>query len=484
MSIILLILFIFISYVFLNYIKKFKNYGPKSLKGPIPLPIFGNLLSLLPLPHIPLTKYHETYGPVYRIWMGDKYTVSVNDIDIAKKIFIKNADCFMEHPETPTFKFYSCNYSNLVMGRGQNWKQRRDLVARSITKTKIKHIYTNLDQQLDGLLNCMDYHVKSGLPFTPRGNFSRFTMNNMLKLVMNDEIPYDHQGKSQGPMKDLIHQCEVLFTNLGSGNIGDFIDLLKPFLSIYYKLTNSCLPKILDIVGKVLQKHVDTFKEEYKSNPRDLFDVMLVEYDFDPLKYITIILIACDLLFAGSDTVAGSLEWANIFLCNYPEYQEKVYSELLCVVGKDRKVALSDRISTPFLNAFIKESSRFKTIGPFNIPRNCSQDIEIDDYFIPKDSQVILNFSGIAANTKYWDNPQVFDPTRHLEKNQEFSLFGYGQRQCVGSNFGQDELYLSLSNMILKYKFSSHDGNLINESEAFGLTLHPATIFKLKLEHR
>ncbi|KAF2075574.1 hypothetical protein CYY_003117 [Polysphondylium violaceum] len=483
MSIFWLLISVLITLIYFNYVKKLKNYGPKSLKGPMPLPVIGNFHNLgCTAPHIPLFKFHEVYGPIYRIWMGDTYTVVLNDLDLIRKMLVHNASNFMERLFTPTLEFYSGDFSSLAFSKMHDWKDKRNIVSRSLVKNKAKNIEM-VSNQVDNLLDCMEHYCKSNKPFPPRKNMQRFAMNTILKFVMNQEIPYDHQGVKDGPMKSLLTECDKVFIDLGTGKLGDYIDFMKPLLTLHYKWFDTKANKLRGIVLEEFKNHLSTFELENKENPRDLMDVMIGEFEGGESMDSTAVSMTLDIVLAGTDTIAGSLEWCLLFMANYPEYQEMAHKELEIVVGKGRKSMLADRISTPFVNAFIKESSRYKVVAAFSLPRVCSEDIEIDDYFIPKGSQILLNHTGIARNPEYWENPEIFDPTRHLKKNQEFSLYGYGPRNCIGQSLAQDKLYLAITNILLRFKVGSVDGNPIDETEIFGLTLHP-NLFNLKLSER
>ena len=50
-----------------------------------------------------------------------------------------------------------------------------------------------------------------------------------------------------------------------------------------------------------------------------------------------------DYLFPASTTVTATLNFATIFLLNYPEVQVKMQNELDAAIGRDRLPTLDDR---------------------------------------------------------------------------------------------------------------------------------------------
>jgi len=72
---------------------------------------------------------------------------------------------------------------------------------------------------------------------------------------------------------------------------------------------------------------------------------------------------------AGSGTVITSLEWAALVLATHPQIQKKIQEEIDNVIGRERNPKFSDRNQMPYLQAFMWELWRFRTITPINLPR-------------------------------------------------------------------------------------------------------------------
>jgi cytochrome P450 len=72
---------------------------------------------------------------------------------------------------------------------------------------------------------------------------------------------------------------------------------------------------------------------------------------------------------AGSNTVLTSLEWATLILATHPNVQNKLQQEIDDIIGKERSPKYVDRNQMPYLQAFMWELWRFRTITPINLPR-------------------------------------------------------------------------------------------------------------------
>ncbi|KAF2071610.1 hypothetical protein CYY_007081 [Polysphondylium violaceum] len=466
-----LLFYILFGYILINYILKFKKYGQGTLKGPTPVPLFGNILQIGLKPHEAFNNLHDKYGPVYRFWMGDLYTVVVNDVDILKKMYIDNSEIFLNHPDTPTNRYASNQYNDLAFAPPDLWREHRKLITNGLARNKLRNAYNSMDCKIERLLKSMKEYSKEGLPFEPHHHIQTTIMDILFGLIIHKQV------KDYSDSKDFKHFTDCIaevFEEMRKPAIGDYITLFKPFLLLWYKYKFTLFDKLIVFFEREFQQHRDTFKEEYRENPRDLLDSMISFYGEDQEKTLPMIYVCGELLLAGIETTSSAIEWSFIFLANYPDIQQKVFDEIQSIVGRDKSLKLSHRPSTPFLNAFIKELLRIRTVSPYAIPRSCTEDIIIDGHFIPKGAQILPNQYGASLNSKHWDNPFEFNPSRFLSpQNNGFNLFGYGPRSCPGQSIAMDEIYLMVGNIIKLFKISSVDGKLIDDNVFFGFTFVP-----------
>ena len=91
----------------------------------------------------------------------------------------------------------------------------------------------------------------------------------------------------------------------------------------------------------------------------------------------------------------------------YPDVQKKAQAEIDAVVGPNRLPDFQDRSSLPYINAVLKESSRWNLVLPFGkvfdtiiipiltssegIPHMSTLDDEYNGFYIPKGTIMIAN---------------------------------------------------------------------------------------------
>ena len=59
---------------------------------------------------------------------------------------------------------------------------------------------------------------------------------------------------------------------------------------------------------------------------------------------------------------------------------------------------------------------------PFTPPHISLADTTVANYFIPKGSHVILSRMGLGQNLRVWNDPNMFEPKRHLKNNDGFEI--------------------------------------------------------------
>ncbi|EGC30778.1 hypothetical protein DICPUDRAFT_83304 [Dictyostelium purpureum] len=460
--------------IYQKNIKSYKN----DLPGPVGLPIIGNLLGLKDNPYSTMDYYHILYGGIYRLWLGEYYMISVSDPDIVREMLVKNHSSFSSRPNLPIVAFGSNNFKGISGSSGTYWKKNRNLLLSAMKGANTKHVYELLNYKVQSLIEIMNTIQLSNDYFEPRIFAPRFAISTMFKYLFNENIPYfNHEDK-------LISLIQESFSFMTLGNVGDFFSKLHPLYFRYLHSKGKCFEKIRDFLREKYNEHYQTIDKE---KPRDLLDFLIYEYGEPTEENITtIIQVLFDLLLAGTDTVYSSIEWILLLFTNNYDYQQKIYKELKEVVGNRERVLLSDRPQTVFTQACIKEAMRFKAPSPFGLPHTVTQDILIKDYFIPKDSMVLVNYYSIAQNHKYFPNPHIFDPYRFMGTQQPdgFMVFSVGSRACLGQSLAMDSIYLLISNIILNFNLKSIDGKKIDDSNhVSGLNLRPNR-YKLKLEKR
>lgn len=161
---------------------------------------------------------------------------------------------------------------------------------------------------------------------------------------------------------ELIDEGFKLFTVAMPVN---FIPMFRyiPGVNYAYQKIKSNREETSEFFKKIADEHRETLDPE---NIRDIVDAYLVQQDsalaegkketyFSEAQLIQIM---NDLFSAGLETVTSTLEWAVLFLMRHPEIQEKIYQEVITVVGTETTPQLDDLPNMPFTEATMYEVLR------------------------------------------------------------------------------------------------------------------------------
>ncbi|OMO96123.1 Cytochrome P450 [Corchorus olitorius] len=108
-----------------------------------------------------------------------------------------------------------------------------------------------------------------------------------------------------------------------------------------------------------------------------------------------------------------------------------------------------------YLSKVIDETLR--NFNPlFSIPRVAQEDININDYFIPKGWKVQVWTRAVHMDPETYVNPKDFLPSRWDDdqklKAGSFLPFGAGSRFCPGAEFAKLQISIFLHYFLLNYK--------------------------------
>ncbi|KAF5356947.1 hypothetical protein D9756_006377 [Leucocoprinus leucothites] len=158
------------------------------------------------------------------------------------------------------------------------------------------------------------------------------------------------------------------------------------------------------------------------------------------------------MLFAGHETTAHTLAATLGFLAYHSEIQEEVYEHILFVIGKTRDPVWDDFNKLEKVIAVFFESLRLFPSGHVMI-REAREDTVLTvpnlgglegtrGIPVSKGTEVVVDMIGVQYNSRYFDEPEKFKPSRWYgvpAESEMFTAFSVGPRACLGRKFGMTE---------------------------------------------
>ncbi|CAI5473124.1 unnamed protein product [Closterium sp. Yama58-4] len=231
----------------------------------------------------------------------------------------------------------------------------------------------------------------------------------------------------------------------------------------------------------------------------------------DQMDKDEILMLAIDMMMAGTDTTSKTVEWALAELAQHPAMLETLRAEVDAAYARSANAAAETGTAAaagsgvmvslpvaemPYLQAVLKETLRHHPVAPFLVPHQTTGSVTLGGYHIPPNTMVQINAWALAHDPTVWINPHKFDPSRFLDPaapdvtGQNFSLlpFGSGRRGCLGTNLGLDLSARLLANFVLRFNFKLPEdvraAGGMDMMETFGLTMALAKPLRLVLRER
>ncbi|KAL5727674.1 hypothetical protein ACHQM5_000843 [Ranunculus cassubicifolius] len=455
---------------FLYFIFKSPKHLPP---GPIPWPIIGNIFSLGTKPHVSLAQISASYGPLISLRLGTKLLVVGSSQDAAIEI-LKTHDKVLSARSVPQAVPVYPDRLDISVGWSDcndKWKALRTLIKTELFSPRMVEAQATIREK----------KVSEMIEFLRTNEGEMVSIGDLVSKVVFNMLGNIFVSK------DLMNLYEDSKVGL-KGYVRKFVDVLStPNLADFYKVFSG-----LDLQG-LNKKNNEIYikacgfwetavkdRKENKSSDgsrhRDFVDGLLERgFDNEQINYLFV-----DLLFAGADTTASTVEWALAELIKSPESMEKVRFELEREVKGDF-VRESDLSSLPYIHCVLKETLRLHPPAPLLIPHRAAETCKVMNYTIPKDTQIFVNVWAIGRDPKCWDDPMTFKPERFLETSLElntndfkFLPFGSGRRICPGLPMADKQVPLILSSLLYSFDWSlpyDMQPNELDMEEKFGLTL-------------
>ncbi|PKU80603.1 Cytochrome P450 71D10 [Dendrobium catenatum] len=489
MELFLASIFIFLTFLVIKAITKTLNrhrlQSNAQAPGPKNLPIIGSIHHLLGrrLPHRALCDLSLIYGPIMRLKLGEIHTVIISSADGAKEIMQTHDINFASRPITPTVDALFYNGKGLIFASyGEFWRQMRRICTMELLSSKrVRSFRAIISQEVSHLMRSINAAASIGVAINLSSEFANLSNNIMAISVVGGRC--EDQKLFQSALRETVE--------LVSGfSMIDLFPSMPNFITRIFGLRQKlerCWLNLDRILEKIVKAHIER-RAKNSMAAEDLTDVLLRIQQDDSLQFPllndNIKAVINDILMAGSETTATTLEWAISELVLNPKIMKKAQREVREVFGYDMTKIIGDEEwmsnKLSYLQLVIKETLRLHTPVPLLLPRENKERCKVMGYDIPVGTTVIVNAWAIARDPKYWDEPQVFRPERfeenHIDmKGAHFEMipFGAGRRICPGMHFALATVEMALAYLLYYFDWEcpAKNGEELDMSEAYGISI-------------
>ncbi|KAF5292052.1 hypothetical protein FQR65_LT11318 [Abscondita terminalis] len=460
--------------------------------GPLSFPFIGNALLLVASPSDllkNLLRLNKLYKSPFPFWTGPKLLFSISEP--------KDLETVLNSPNALNkIEFHKSR--KIVSGQGlfaapvPIWKRHRKIILPTMNQKVLNDFVPIFVEQSDILLQQLLEEVGKD-EFDIFDYVSKCVLDNLCATMMGVSVNAQITDSEFPKWNNKIVEISYI-RMLNIWYHFDFIFNLSSHSRQYNDLTRKISTFVDDMV---LQK-----RREYRAHRENAF----VDEEFSKRKSFLHLLIELSengtefnneelrdevitFLIAGNDTSATMLSFFFIVLGMYPEIQQKLYEEVINVLGSNRPVEHADLNKFEYMDRLIRETLRIFPSVPF-LGRSVTEDIKLEDCTLPAGCSVLINVIGLHRDPSLYPEPLKFDPDRFLKeevaKRHPYSWlpFSGGPRNCIGTKFGFMSMKTMIASVVRKFKFSSRYKRIEDIDLKMKLLLQPVDGFKVSIALR
>ncbi|XP_022921198.2 probable cytochrome P450 305a1 [Onthophagus taurus] len=340
---------------------------------------------------------------------------------------------------------------------GELWLIQRTFVMKHMRQLGFgkETIERMVHEELEELLLTFEYSNKTAVQVGPILSMSVLSI--LWRLVAGSRLPKD-DTRLQDMFKLLKIRQSAFDMAGGRLNMFPWLRFIAPEKTGY-----NLILRLNEQMRSFFQEIIDKHHEEWNPGRDDdvihaFISHMKEGNDVHPsFTNDQLLMICIDIFIAGSHTVTYTLEFAFLMIILHPAIQKKIQTEIDNVFEEDHVITYSDRMKVPYVEAVIMEVKRFCHVTPITGPRRTLRDTVLDNYFIPKDTTVLISNYSVHMDKNIWGDPEVFRPERFLDENgklvtsEKLIPFGLGRRRCPGESLARSYIFLIFVGVLRKY---------------------------------
>ncbi|XP_072031761.1 cytochrome P450 3A24-like [Amphiura filiformis] len=449
-----------------NQVYSLTYFWRLGIKGPFPLPLLGNFLSMGKGIIPAYDNWSKKYGKYYGMFMGKTPTLVVSDADMARQILIKDFPSF----QSRSLQSFSMPYmaDTIVEASGEVWRRGRSYMSPTFSGSKLKQMVPAMNSKCDIMMEILEGKNKEGKSFDSKEVFGSFVLDIVACCA------YGLESDCQRNPDDafLYHTKKLLDIEMTSPGL--ILRVLFPFLSPLlnkFSMFDLVPLKHLDFFANCVRKAIELRTESGGTGKKDFLQLMMdaAETGGDdsvkdnqkkkiPLTQAELIGQSLLFFFAGYETVSSTMAFASYAIAKYPDVQKRLQEEVDEMTSEGEPVSYDAVFKMEYLDQVWCESQRMWPFA-FALERICNQEFTCNGKTIPNGQYLNINTWDIHHNPEYWSDPQTFNPENFSKEAKEsrhpcaFMPFGAGPRQCVAMRFANLEGKIGLIRMMQKYSF-------------------------------
>ncbi|CAD5121543.1 DgyrCDS10042 [Dimorphilus gyrociliatus] len=464
------------------YFRIFPNvkYGLHYIRG---LPFVGTFFISVNRPHLTLTKFVKRYGAMYWMKVLGKDMLVISEPESIYEAMHNSKLGGRPHIWRVAYGFHF--QKDIIFGDGlQKWAYMKKVAAAAVRKFQdntLTSVEANTKKELDDMIQNFQTFASKNVAFDPALLVLTAVVNIVAKSATNTTYRYDDE-----PMKKYKKATEI-FSQICSPIRGFELEIF-PLLRHLPMFNMPLLTEGRAIMDELIDTEFRKVQTRWeKGNPKCFLDYFLDDPQLEKNDVRSIFL---DLIVSATYTTSIALNSFLLLMAVYPEEQDKLRTVIYSAIQK-KWPTIQDKEKMIYVQATVLELLRYLSHVPLSLPHLALEDTEISGYYVPKNSEIILNLWAMHHNPKIFPNPWSFKPSRFISNgvliNHKYLLpFGAGKRHCLGESLAKERLFMFfvvlLQNFEIYHDNDNFDYQTCADPRSFllGIILQPDT-FKIRM---
>ena len=417
-----------------------------STKKEIPsVPLFRFLKHSLEILKNPLPFHNANFllkGDTFKLKIGFANEVIFSrDAAFAEYVLQKNHKNFNKS-KIQTVDLVKYVGKGLLTSEGELWKKQRQLIQPAFHKKQL----ANLLGKIQSAIQTEYKNVQSGKTIDMFAVFNDLAFQTVVKSLFSSVASTEDMNRLQF----ITEAAQKMLVR----------ELRQPYLGWWFR-AGGVIEKHLVLTREARQilKKIVNIRRDSREKHDDLLDMLLeARYEdgnfMDEEQLIDELLI---LFIAGHETTSNALTFTFQLLAKHPEWQEKIYQEI--IVNSVGSEDLMRTVTTSKVCQQVIEESMRLYPPVYFIDRVNVENDEFNNMIFKKGSNLLFSIYEIHRHPQLWERGDEFLPERFAEGSRKFSSqyfpFGAGPRKCIGNNFAMFEMIIAVTELVKTYKVSA-----------------------------
>jgi cytochrome P450 len=440
--------------LFLYSFSKMYNTRRSLPPGPFPLPLIGNLLSLIHpklLATEILSLIADRYGPVCTLFLGNMPSIVVTDPVIGLRLLKKNSTSGRGPFDILHRAFLRGHIDVILSDNTPEWA-----AVKKVFQIGMKNIIRNPESERN-VIHAVDRVMDKIEDNVVDSDHALSLMVNTILAEAGFSQKYEFEDE------EFVSWCDYMKRMADNASVLNTVAINPLLRFVYWRQWNGLLAASRDLIQFVRVIYRRALSEDRQEDTSFCHAFIRAKEEaagkndktmVRAMDEENILNAISDLFIAGTETTKTTLKWMIILMCKYPEIQQRMREEIKSVIVS-AEPALSHRSDCHLVNAFMREVMRFRPNIGITAHKVIS-DEEINGCRITKGTMIIFVLENFMHDKKAWGDPENFRPERFLdqdgkffEKKKDFFIpFSDGRRVCPGAQLAMNNLFLMTARLL------------------------------------